>query len=238
MGKLLLLLRLEGPLQSWGLRSRWDVRDTGEEPSKSGIVGLLGCALGYPVGDPRLEELDAQLRMGVRVEHPGTRLVDFQTITGVMPTASGGVRGSPDDPATVISPRAYLQDAAFLVVLDGPDEVLRRCAAALAAPRWPLYLGRKSCIPTRPVLEGLTDAYSSIEEALERHPWDWGGRQTLKEPPSTLRIVVEDPAGEAIRPDRIRVNPARMYANRTVRVGHVPFPGEAPQGEGGTTACT
>ncbi|RLI63234.1 MAG: type I-E CRISPR-associated protein Cas5/CasD, partial [Promethearchaeia archaeon] len=29
-------MRLEGPLQSWGLESRWDMRDTGTEPSKSG----------------------------------------------------------------------------------------------------------------------------------------------------------------------------------------------------------
>ena len=41
----ILLLRLEGPLQSWGGRARWDVRDTGRIPTKSGIVGLLGCAL-------------------------------------------------------------------------------------------------------------------------------------------------------------------------------------------------
>ncbi|MFW9879088.1 MAG: CRISPR-associated protein Cas5, partial [Candidatus Thorarchaeota archaeon] len=31
----LLVLRLEGPLQSWGLRARWDYRDTSTEPSKS-----------------------------------------------------------------------------------------------------------------------------------------------------------------------------------------------------------
>ena len=44
MGNPILLLRLEAPLQSWGTRSRWDVRDTATEPTKSGIIGLLGCA--------------------------------------------------------------------------------------------------------------------------------------------------------------------------------------------------
>ena len=43
----ILFLRLEGPLQSWGIRSRWDVRETQPEPTKSGVIGLLGCALGY-----------------------------------------------------------------------------------------------------------------------------------------------------------------------------------------------
>jgi CRISPR system Cascade subunit CasD len=41
-----LFLRLEGPLQSWGERARWDVRDTAPEPTKSGVIGLLACALG------------------------------------------------------------------------------------------------------------------------------------------------------------------------------------------------
>ena len=41
-----LLLRLAGPMQSWGVESRFTVRDTGLEPSKSGVVGLLCAALG------------------------------------------------------------------------------------------------------------------------------------------------------------------------------------------------
>src|SRR5260370_29670583 len=92
MGKPILLLRVEGPLQSWGTRSRWDVRDSASEPTKSGIIGLLGCALGYPMYDPRLEALDSLLRFGVRVEHPGPVLADYQTITGFLPTAQGTYR--------------------------------------------------------------------------------------------------------------------------------------------------
>ena len=41
-----LVLRLEGPLQSWGERSRWDVRETADRPTKSAVIGLLGAALG------------------------------------------------------------------------------------------------------------------------------------------------------------------------------------------------
>src|SRR3990172_4719032 len=41
-----LLLRLVGPMQSWGTTSRFDQRDTGKEPSKSGVIGLLAAALG------------------------------------------------------------------------------------------------------------------------------------------------------------------------------------------------
>lgn len=229
----LLLLRLEGPLQSWGLRGRWDVRDTGEEPSKSGVVGLIGAALGYPMGDSRLEDLDAALRLGVRTEQPGRILVDYQTVTGVLPTAEGGAKGSADDPATIVSPRAYLQDAAFLVVLAGPPEVLEACRQAILAPRWPAFLGRKSCPPTRPLLEGLASEYDSLETALRRVPWAWEGGASLKSLPAELRCVMEDERGEAVRSDRIRVNPARMYDSRRVAVFWTAFPGER-----GATACT
>ena len=42
-----LLLRLSAPLQAWGTEnSKFEIRKTGREPSKSGIVGLLAAALG------------------------------------------------------------------------------------------------------------------------------------------------------------------------------------------------
>ncbi|MDA8345348.1 MAG: type I-E CRISPR-associated protein Cas5/CasD [Thermaerobacter sp.] len=233
MGKTLLILRLEGPMQSWGLRSRWDVRDSGDEPSKSGIVGLLGAALGYPRRDLRLESLDAALRLGVRVERPGTRMVDFQTVSGVLVTANGSVKGAYDDPTTIISPREYLQDAAFLAAMDGPADVLRACADALQRPKWPIFLGRKGCPPTKPVFEELTGRYLDLADAMRRHPWGWEGMSTLVDPsslPRTLQCYLEDADGKALRPDRIQTNAARMYSRRAVHIYPVPFPGvSSPQ---------
>ena len=221
----LLLKRVEGPIQAWGLRSRWHVRDSGDEPTKSGLLGLLGCALGYPSKDPRLEELDSLLSLGVRVEYPGTQMLDFQTVSGVIATATGGYKGSEDDPSTIVSPRTYLQDAAFLVVFDGPNGLLEQCAQALQSPKWPIYLGRKSCIPTRPVFECLTDEYESIEDALNNHRWSWDGVASLSgKLPTRLRCSVDDPEGWATRADRIRVNPARMYQRRSVRTFWTDFP--------------
>ncbi len=224
--QLLLLLRLEGPLQSWGTKARWDVRETGDEPTKSGLIGLLGCALGYPVYDSRLEDLDKQLRMGIRVEHQGVKLRDFHTITGALPTALGGTKGRPDDPDTIISPHYYLQDAAFLAVFSGPPDLLHKCCLALNDTKWPLYLGRKCCPPARPVFESLTEDYSSIEDAIERHRWDWEGKDSLGgKHPERLRYIVEDSTGSILRGDCMRVNPARMYGFRRVRSEYVPFPG-------------
>ena len=72
-----LLLRLAGPLQSWGDSSRFVRRTTRREPTKSGIVGLLAAALGRS----REESIDdlAQLEMGVRIDQKGRLTRDFQT---------------------------------------------------------------------------------------------------------------------------------------------------------------
>ena len=236
MGKPVLLLRLEGPLQSWGIRSRWDVRDSGAEPTKSGIVGLLGCALGYPMGDMRLESaLDAGLRFGVRIEAPGRILLDFQTITDFLPMADGKHKAQgggkalaklyadPDaEPATIISPRAYLEDAAFLVALEENERhpgLLNYCAEALRNPVWPLYLGRKACIPTRPILDRVTDEFEGLEMALADIPWSWCGMcgEQRKREHETLIAYVEHPMGDIVRQDAMRVNPTRQYGFRHVR---------------------
>ena len=63
-----LLLRLQGPMQAWGVQSRFGVRDTGREPSKSGLIGLLCAALGREREAP-LDDL-ASLNMGVRIDKP------------------------------------------------------------------------------------------------------------------------------------------------------------------------
>ena len=51
-----LLLRLAGPLQSWGVKSRFTVRATELAPTKSGIIGMLAAAVGRRRTDP-IEDL-------------------------------------------------------------------------------------------------------------------------------------------------------------------------------------
>ncbi len=138
-----LLLTLEGPMQSWGTRSRFGVRDTGRAPSKSGVVGLLAAALGRDRDEP-LHDLVA-FRMGVRMDRPGSREVDFQTALEVA-KASGAT------PDTAMSWRHYLADASFTVGLEGDRALLDTFVAALRAPVWALYLGRRGYVPSAPLL--------------------------------------------------------------------------------------
>ena len=72
-----LLLRLAAPLQAWGINSKFDIRKTEREPSKSGVIGLLAAALGRR-RDESLDDLIA-LKFGVRCDKEGKLLRDYQT---------------------------------------------------------------------------------------------------------------------------------------------------------------
>ncbi|HEY0739683.1 MAG TPA: type I-E CRISPR-associated protein Cas5/CasD, partial [Herpetosiphonaceae bacterium] len=168
-----LFLQLEGPLQSWGVRAHWEERDTASEPTKSGVIGLIGCALGLRRDDDQLRVLSDGLRMGVRVDRAGSLLVDYHT-TGGAKAADGEPEGMLNAQGklkreTDVSSRRYLMDASFLVALRGAEADVAACAEALQHPVWPIFLGRKACVPTEPVFAGVGD-YQSLEAALKAYP--------------------------------------------------------------------
>ena len=153
-----LLIRLAGPMQSWGDSSRFVKRTTRREPTKSGIVGLIASALGRTREDP-VDDL-AQLELAVRIEQPGQLMRDFQTERPV----DGG------DPMP-LSDRYYLADACFLVALGGPNDMLEKVEAALRLPRRPLYLGRRSCPADMPLCLGINGEAQDVRQVLSREPW-------------------------------------------------------------------
>lgn len=218
MGNPILLLRLEGPLQSWGTRSRWSKRDTGPEPTKSAIIGMLGCAAGLlrpewrsgKEPDRTLEEWDRALWFGVRIDRPGVIETDYHTVEGPLWSALGKLKDVPAEQSW----REYIHDAAFLVALEGDGELLQRLAGHLVAPKWPLFLGRKACVPSRPVFDRITSDYDSLECALKAEP------RACSSPcssPPKLTAWIEDPAGDYERPDALRLNQLRFYEFRRCR---------------------
>lgn len=195
-------LRLEGPLQSWGDTSKFAIRRTMDAPTKSGVLGLICCALGLSrdAARDRLPELRT-LAMGVRLDRPGMRWWDYHTVgAGVgMTTAGGGVKTGAQ--GTLITRREYLADASFLVALHGDTSLVANIADVLARPRWPIYLGRKSCPPSVPVLarpregESWTNpaSFASLMEALASMPWS--PRFKGEPSPDTVQTLVEWRAG-------------------------------------------
>ena len=149
-----LLLRLAGPLQSWGEHSTFADRDTLRYPTRSGITGIFAAAQGLRRGEP----LDRYppLTLTVRIDRPGVLLADFHTTGGGLPrgrtapTAEGGRRA--EGKATIVTRRMYLSDAVFTVAVQGPGKLIGDLAAALVSPHWQPYLGRRSCPPDQPLL--------------------------------------------------------------------------------------
>lgn len=209
-----LLLRLVGPMQSWGTTSRFDQRDTGTEPSKSGVIGLLAAALGIDREnwDDQPEPLEplTLLTMGVRHDRPGVLKRDYQTAGCAATDRIIRADGTPSKDG-VTSQRHYLADAVFLVGLEGADRsLLERAHAALQNPVWPLALGRKSYVPSEPVwLEGgIVDM--PLLPALASIPWLSSSRRGETIPERFLvSMELQDGSG-ALRMDQ----PMSSFAER------------------------
>ncbi len=209
-----LLLRLAGPMQSWGTTSRFDQRDTGKEPSKSGVIGLLAAALGIDreIWNDELKSL-AALTMGVRHDRPGVLKRDYQTAQNIISADRSKVH------ETAVTTRDYLADAVFLVGLEGGDRtLLERAHAALQNPVWPLALGRKSYVPSEPLWleDGVKDA--PLLEALTAVPWI-ATPQRYESAPERLLVSLESPDGSgALRMDQLLSSFAeRRFGARFVR---------------------
>lgn len=209
-----LFLRLEGPLQAWGERGRWGVRDTAPEPTKSGVIGLLGCALGISEDEP-LRHLSDSLRMGVRVDRPGTRLTDYHTTGGgferpMMLTSQGKFKDTPE-----LSWRDYLCDASFLVALQSDDQsLIQQLADGVKNPVWPFYLGRKACIPAEKLFVGI-DHHPDLVIALRQHPLPPRPKEKL---PIPYTIIETAPTAENAlrRNDNLLSRHYQTYAPRYV----------------------
>lgn len=187
-----LLLRLASPLQAWGTDSKFEVRETGREPSKSGVVGLLAAALGRR-RDEDLSDLDA-LRFGVRVDQEGKLLRDYHTAHGK---------------DAYITNRYYLADACFLVGLEGERAFLEQLADAIQHPNFPLFLGRRSCPPSQPLFPcDPKNPMNKLDEIVEKDlitalretPWQASAymqkRLSRYETSPSLRIRVDAMPGE------------------------------------------
>lgn len=248
-----LVLRLAGPLQSWGSASQFNRRETAGEPTKGGIIGLIAAAQGRRRSDPLEDLLD--LRLGVRTDQPGTRLRDYHTVSDYrglpLPSAAVSAKGRQKpagDKRTHVTQRFYLQDAVFVAAIGGPGELLTGLAQALRQPAFPLALGRRACVPTQPLLLPPPAEQApgdlpmlwgcAMFDVLSLVPWQAssahiGALRRAGTLPSrvSLPVTVDDPAGDDLRADvpRSFALAHREFATRRVSNtwAHVanPFPG-------------
>ena len=216
-----LLLRLRGPMQAWGTRSRFEYRDTEREPTFSGIIGIIAAAEGLPRGTDLSEY--HQLSIMIRVDREGELDREFQTALDVI-TADGKLSRD----AQIIR-RDFLADAAFHAAVEGPEPLIRRIFAALHHPRYPLFLGRKSYLPSIPIIYPGEESYVDTNEdalsllcglplaaeiPISRHELIAGDKK------ERIRFIVQcaDPTGETRQDIPLNFDIyRRRYATRYVR---------------------
>lgn len=192
-----LLLWLEAPLQSWGYDSRYNRRDTLTFPTRSGILGLLCCAMGRggeqkkwletmrPYGQtilsfPRCYKNSVKIQPLLRDFHMVGSAYDKNDTWQDMliPKKSDG--GRPVGSGAILTHRYYIQDMAFACLLEIPDDLAGEIRIGLETPVWQIYLGRKNCIPTAPVYRGFWDSEKEAEDEAMKLAKEFGRRLSTK----------------------------------------------------------
>lgn len=231
-----LLLWLEAPLQSWGFDSRFGRRDSLDFPTRSGVLGLLCCAMG--AGGEQREWLELMAshtqtvlafglskegKEGARKALPRQPLLrDFHMVGSgyddqdiwqslLIPKTSEGKKAVGG--GTKMTYRYYLQDMAFAVLLTVPEVEAQVIATALQAPAWDLYLGRKSCVPTDFIYRGLfADEQQARQAALEL--------ATAKERLALFQVLEGEHEGEVLTLNDVplQFGEHKKYRDRRVTV--------------------
>lgn len=230
MGEIdVLLLRLEAPLMSFGGVLVDQRGDTRLHPAQSMLTGLLANALGWHHRDfERLQRLQDRLRWATRRDRKGRSIPDFQTVDLGQDFLRTGwtTRGRPESrsggsakTATHIRYREYLADAAYTVALTLKSAVespnLDTLESALREPARPLFLGRKPCIPARPILHRQPRIFTdSLHAALEEAAPETGD----DDPHSGLMAWWPDAPGEPKGEERFPLTDERDWRNQ-VHVG-------------------
>lgn len=177
-----LLIRLASPLIAFGGETIDNFGVIRDFPALSMVTGLIANALGWDRGDDVLHNrLQARLRLGARLEAPGSRLTDFQTAqlgaNDKAWTTWGSVEERRGGAASYDSPhlryRDYHADLTALLALrlepDDESPNLDEVAQALDRPQRPLFIGRKPCLPVGRLVAGWVDA-DSVLQTLQLAP--------------------------------------------------------------------
>lgn len=178
-----LLLWFEAPLQSWGYNSKFFIRDTLDFPTKSSVLGILFCAMGLKGEQSDALSKFANLKQTVYsfkfYKNNKTLntpiLVDYQVIGNgynknnpwektFIPKATGNQDSST---ASKIIHKKYIQDGKFAVLMEIPDDMVDLISKSLKSPMYPIYLGRKNCIPTDFVFQGIFNNQDDADKYLD-----------------------------------------------------------------------
>ncbi len=176
MGMKYLVLWFEGPFQAWGTDSKFNSRSTQAYPSKSGVLGMILAAAGLSGEQSELLASLSACNQSCYIIREGKILVDFQTVGNGYDTKDSWQKkmipkkrdgGTATKGGSKILYKQYIQDGIFAVIQEIPEELEEVIEPAMKNPVWPLYLGRKNCIPTEKVYNGLFDSFDDAKRKLK-----------------------------------------------------------------------
>jgi CRISPR system Cascade subunit CasD len=180
-----IILRFDAPLMSFGGVVIDHNGITRMFPARSMLTGMLGNAFGYDHRDAdALQALQERIEYAVREDRPGRLLPDYQTVDlsqdfmqagwTTRGVAQGRAGAEATRQGTHIRLRDYLADAVYTIALallaPETDPDARRLEAALRAPARPLFIGRKSCLPSEPIFLARRQAESLLTALKEAPP--------------------------------------------------------------------
>lgn len=218
-----LILKLQGPMQAWGEHSFEGTRPSGNFPTRSALLGLLGACLGIRRNEhARLQQLADSVLFAVRKDGrqvktvwgevkalPVIKMTDYHTVL----EARKEYEGIKPHDNSIQTWREYLLDAEYTVAIwenEGAVFPIAKLDAAIRKPIFTPYLGRRSCPLAQPLLRKRLTAQNAVEALRTVEPV--GG------------VIYSDQKldGSAGRNMRLRDVPMsgqpRQFASRTVYI--------------------
>ena len=169
-----LTFALAAPLAAMGEIAVGERRGSWDRPGRSAVLGLIAACLGLTREDETAHDaLETGYGLALRVQHVGPLLPDYHTAQ--VPPARRGRRFatraeelSAKDLETILSRRDYRTDVLALAAIwsrPGARWPLLEIEAALRAPHYAPYFGRKSCPLMLPLAPHRTEAADPVDRA-------------------------------------------------------------------------
>ena len=167
-----LILKLEGPMQSWSKHSFEGLRPSEAFPGRSALLGLLAACLGIDRQDKDGQRaLANSVAFAVRCDQrdiPPQKMTDYHTVKNARVDYQGLKSHE-----TIQTWREYWQDAKYTVAVWSLPEApvqLEQLKHAVQKPVFTPVLGRRSCPLVRPLFESITDAEDAMDALAQVQP--------------------------------------------------------------------
>lgn len=220
-----LILKLEGPLQSWGQHSFEGLRQSAAFPGRSALLGLLAACLGIDRQDgERQGALARSVGFAVRCDHSDyqpQKMTDYHTVKDARVEYCGLKSHE-----TIQTWREYWQDAKYTVAVWNLPEAaitLEQLQAAVQKPVYTPVLGRRSCPLARPLFESIQEAPDALTALARIEP--------------VAGVVYSEEGASDGRQLQLRdvpiIRQPRQFANRRVFIQSLARPGQEHKQRGG-----